>query len=216
MVLIRYAELKDPGSFREVDAFLPGFPPDLRRKISAYKFAKDAQLCLYGKLLIRQIAREMGYPGDILPQIRYSTYSRPYVADEAADFNTSHSGSIVAVAMSSKGRLGIDIEAIRAVELSDFKGYFPEAEFAEITASADPLRSFYKQWTRKEALMKADGRGMHLELSKIEIEGNEGRIGAARWFLTPLHFGNNYSAHLATAWQPAATEIQIAKSEFHP
>ena len=80
---------------------------------------------------------------------------KPFLADAGPlDFNLSHGGDWVAVALSSSGRIGVDVEADR-----------PERFWEEIAASflapgeAAGAVGFLRIWTAKEAALKAQGAG---------------------------------------------------------
>ena len=90
-----------------------------------------------------------------------------------AGFNVSHSGEHGLIAVAPGGRLGVDVEErdtrrnleglIRAV-------FSPEeqAEFDQFQGS-EKLHLFFRFWTLKEALVKAHGKGLSLEVSKLEL-----------------------------------------------
>ncbi|CAM3691451.1 4'-phosphopantetheinyl transferase family protein [Rheinheimera salexigens] len=60
----------------------------------------------------------------------------------------SHSGQVVAVAVSKKSRLGLDVEKIKSRNIAEFS-----AEYAALT-NADNLTAFYRCWTAAEAYSK--------------------------------------------------------------
>lgn len=89
-------------------------------------------------------------------------------------FNLSHSGGLLACAVGRVGRLGIDVEHIRAMpdwpalarrvcstaEQEQLMQRMPEAQ----------LEHFYTLWTMKEAYGKACGTGLALPMRDIEFE----------------------------------------------
>lgn len=87
-------------------------------------------------------------------------------------FNVAHSDGAALFAFASRGEVGVDIERVREVDpvrLSET--CFSEAEQAELLA-LDPLRrlgAFFQGWVRKEAVIKADGRGVSLGLESFTV-----------------------------------------------
>lgn len=175
---------------------------------------KDRQLSLFGKLLLMEVAKNFGLEKDILNQISYTAYNRPYLKGDI-DFNISHSGSCVILAMSNMGKVGIDIEEVKAIDIEDFQVFFTLEEFTDIRQSVDSRTSFYHWWTQKESLMKADGRGMNISPNEISIQGNRSCIQNCTWYLTPICIPGSYSVHLATSWLPSEKVIDIQEIEFN-
>ena len=77
-------------------------------------------------------------------------------------FNLSHSGGRFVVAIALGMEPGVDVERIRSRRSVEgiSRRFFSPAEQAEVAAAPDPLGAFYRVWTRKEAVIKADGRGV--------------------------------------------------------
>lgn len=126
-------------------------------------------------------------------------------------FNVSHSGDRFVVAVAMGMEPGVDVERIRprrSVEgLS--RRFFSPAERAEVASAPDPLDAFYRVWTRKEAVIKADGRGVGIGLDRFDVNAEEppflrdarwngaGPDEASRWSLRSLEAGPGYAAALA-------------------
>lgn len=95
---------------------------------------------------------------------------KPCLAHPAGvEFNVSHSDGMVLIALSRASAVGVDVEFISEgfAEGADFTGIaresFPRGEFAAIArtpAGRARLLAFYRAWTRREAVAKADGRGI--------------------------------------------------------
>lgn len=102
---------------------------------------------------------------------------RPYLAGGGPDFNLSHSGRWAAVAISPRGRVGIDVEVVRP--MTDLWGvarsvFTPaECEVLVPLAEAQRLAPFFRGWTRKEALLKASGLGITRHLMDTEVSLQE-------------------------------------------
>src|SRR5690606_13282472 len=95
--------------------------------------------------------------------------NKPYFnSDSPLFFNVSHSGDYAIIAL-GKCELGVDIEYID--KNFDFNEILPtvynKIEINEINNSENKSYSFYKFWTRKEAIVKAIGKGIDDDVSKI-------------------------------------------------
>lgn len=106
-----------------------------------------------------------------------SYYGKPYAImqrrEHSIGFSVSHSGNHSLVALSSRGRIGVDIEEWdprRSVDLI-VESVFTAAERAdmECTDASQRQRLFFKLWTIKEALVKAVGMGLSLDMSSFQV-----------------------------------------------
>jgi 4'-phosphopantetheinyl transferase len=107
----------------------------------------------------------------------YAPGGKPLLASQpaAADlrFNISHSGSCVAVALTRKRDVGIDIERIHP--LPDWEAitsrFFSarEQQLIQALRADDRLKQFFHIWTCKEACLKATGEGLSDDLSALEF-----------------------------------------------
>ena len=72
----------------------------------------------------------------------------------------SHCRAAVAVAVSSKGRVGIDVESRRRIGDGLMERVCTAEELVMVRAAADPVMAFLQSWTRKEAVLKMRGTGI--------------------------------------------------------
>ena len=88
-------------------------------------------------------------------------------------FNLSHTHGAVAIAISEERAVGIDIEAIRPLPELDgmIASVATKYEFEELQnlTTADCLQAFYKLWTAKESIVKANGIGLSLDLRTLNL-----------------------------------------------
>ncbi|MEO6802936.1 MAG: 4'-phosphopantetheinyl transferase superfamily protein [Granulicella sp.] len=98
----------------------------------------------------------------------------PIVDGRTVSFNIAHSGDTVLVALRRHGTVGVDVEChgamVDVMEVAEAS--FHPNEVNRLLAYTDEdqrRRAFYQYWTRKEAVAKADGRGMGLTFSSFEI-----------------------------------------------
>ena len=88
-------------------------------------------------------------------------------------FNVSHSGQHGLVALAHGGRVGVDVEERVPqrnldVLIEAVLGPHEQAEVAAATGCRK-LHLFFDLWTMKEALSKAHGMGLSLDVSRFEI-----------------------------------------------
>jgi 4'-phosphopantetheinyl transferase len=134
-----------------------------------------------------------------------SYYGKPRLTNATAPigFNLSHSGDRAAIAITSGAPVGIDIEQIRP--LDDWAAitarFFSQRENQWLHALplAEQLTGFYRLWTLKEAVLKADGRGLSFPLSEIEITITPAGplLNTGEWILSELNLAAGYTAAIA-------------------
>ena len=78
-------------------------------------------------------------------------------------FNISHSGGVIALAISKDYPLGIDIEVIKDYKDDLAKYISSEEEYKYIVDN----KSFFEIWTSKEALVKCLGSGLSTNIKDI-------------------------------------------------
>lgn len=92
----------------------------------------------------------------------------------ALRFSVSHADGLVACAFAWDRELGVDVErATRPVDVERLtRRFFPPAERARILSAPADQRSgrFWRQWTLKEAYVKALGLGLARSFSSFSIE----------------------------------------------
>ena len=96
---------------------------------------------------------------------------KPQLQSSSIHFSLSHSQDWAAAAIVHGHEIGIDIEAIRSIEPELPQRYFSEAEQKELATLTGEawLRSCFRAWTRKEALLKAIGVGLTLPLRAFSV-----------------------------------------------
>lgn len=107
--------------------------------------------------------------------ITYTEYGKPYLENPPFPlyFNISHSGEYVVFAFSRTGDIGVDIEKIdpKNIKKGMEKLIFSEKELAFFNNLPfdQKIEAFYRAWTQKEAILKADGRGLLGDVISLEL-----------------------------------------------
>ena len=137
-----------------------------------------------GRWLARRVlARRLGRRETQI-ELTVDAHGRPSLDGGGIDFNLSHAGSCVVVALSS-ARVGIDVESTRRTRHWQpiARRFFSPAETAAIDASAMEERrmAFFRIWVRKEAFVKALGTGVATGFARFDVSaGPEAALLAAR------------------------------------
>ena len=128
-------------------------------------------------------------------QVRFgrNEHQKPYVLGQSHfHFNISHSGDWV-VFLFSSSPCGIDIEKIKPD--FDFEGMmasvFHPREIDWINGQNDRNRAFFKLWTMKESLLKAQGTGLVDDLNQWDLISTQ-QMPDQNWHLQTFSVGDDY------------------------
>ncbi len=145
---------------------------------------------------LRDILAEAVDSAPELLRIHRTPYGKPYLPDfPDISFNMSHTENKAAIAVGYRCQLGIDIETCKPrTNLAGLANKcFGEEEkrYWQLLPETLNLLEFYRLWTRKEAFVKATGRGIALGLSDCVIHPHR----QSEFLRIPADFG------LPSAWQ---------------
>lgn len=128
---------------------------------------------LAGRLLLKVL-----FPSFPLDLIKVADTRRPYLEDDAFHFSISHGGDYAAVLVSTRFRVGVDIE-IPQEKISRLSGKFlGSKELAVISAwPLDEIQRLTLAWSVKESLFKWYGQSVidfreHLLIEEASTEGH--------------------------------------------
>jgi len=150
----------------------------------------------------------------------YGPFGKPALDEKthgkSLRFNISHSHGLALFSFAHDREVGVDLEYIRS-DLSCGNiapQFFSLRETAALNALPENVRmkAFFTLWTRKEAVMKADGRGLALDLNQYEVLMGQNDIhmplrlsnelrSVDMWSLWDLDAGAGFSAALAVEGQ---------------
>lgn len=145
------------------------------------------------------------------------------VPEQGIEFNLAHSGDFALIAVGRGRRVGVDVERVRAGISSNViaRQYFSKAEVADLESLPLEQRetAFFTCWTRKEAYIKAQGRGLSLPLESFDVSLLPGQPAvlratrpdpqeAQRWTLLSLEADPGYGAALAVEAAPEQDELE--------
>ena len=194
---VLYSEIT-PIQESEFTSFLQLMPATERNKIVKYIRWQDKIACLFGKLLLIDGLKIIGYESSLIARLEYTSYGRPYLPVDI-DFNISHSGNYVICAIAKNMNLGVDIEEIKQIDLIDFQDTMNPDQWQMIHRDSDPAKAFFRFWTIKESIVKAIGKGLSIPFQDLEIFDNKIRFDGKFWQTQEINIHDNYSASIATS-----------------
>ncbi len=102
-------------------------------------------------------------------------HGKPYLLNHTLHFNHSHSQQYYALAMSEQVKdIGVDVEELdRKVRLDSLAQHAFHPDEYEIWLSLEQDREYwFKVWTTKEAVLKASGLGIRLDLNTLNTQAH--------------------------------------------
>ena len=172
---------------------LPKFMQD---KIRAYPRQDEQLRSVLARLILQQLLMSQGFSPDILNHYQIDEYGRPSI-DDSIDFSFAHADDYVLCAVSKTTRLGVDIEKHRDICIDDYSISLSEKELEDLTNSTNPMTDFFILWTKKEAISKANGKGLGILLPDMVIEKDFAICEQVKWNLNALNINPHYASHIA-------------------
>ena len=132
------------------------------------------QQFLAARLFLRHLlARHLAVHPSAVP-IQPGLHQKPQLSDpHTLAFNLAHTADAILLALTLTGPIGIDIESLTPTTpfLEIARHSFTPAETIALESLPTALQpqAFLHLWTRKEALTKADGRGLGVPLSSFTV-----------------------------------------------
>jgi 4'-phosphopantetheinyl transferase len=157
---------------------------DERRRASRFRLARDRERFIGARGLLREIlALYLNAPPGGL-SFGYGAHGKPFLKGEGHStlrFNVSHSFDAMLLAIAHMREVGVDVEGVRnsgvaMEEIVETVLSEPEKQALAGIGGEDKRTTFLRFWTRKEAYIKADGRGVSLPLERIDVSAPEGRV----------------------------------------
>jgi len=185
-------------------------------RVRAAKFLhKEAQSrFVFSRGLLRNILAT--YVGARPEYLTFSTneFGKPFLDEPFASsgvyFNVSHSKDLVVIAVAFDRQIGVDVEFVRAISDVDAiaRRCFTDFERELLNGELDLKTSnFFRCWTRKEAFVKAIGKGLSVPLNSFTASLPDGLISGRlppvpeqspikQWWITDLDVPRDYRSAL--------------------
>jgi 4'-phosphopantetheinyl transferase len=181
-----------------------------------FHFERDQKRFIAARGMLRQLlGRYLGKPPQEL-RFEYTANGKPVLATNAGcdtlHFNLSHSGPLAVYAFTRSRNIGIDIERLRDdIAVGQIaQRFFSQYEISSLERIHINKRSelFFQYWTRKEAFIKAMGKGISFPMEEFDVSLISGRVlspialpgdkgESSRWHIQDLFPGNGYAAAIA-------------------
>ncbi len=190
----------------EMEQALSLVPEAMRQRIARYQHAPERQSRLASRLLLRQLLRAYDLPFT-LHDVQYTSLHKPYVHPDF-DFSIAHTDGLVLCSGITRGKIGIDAEKVRDIDLMDYRDVLSDIEWPLLTDSS-PQVNFWDIWTRKEALAKASGKGIVMELDQIDTTNPIVSIEAQQYRWHQVKSVANFAAHLAVSHGVPEAEVPL-------
>lgn len=200
-------------SEQEVKAFAQTLSADEISRAKKFTFANKYREYVVSRGLLRAALASLTSNRAKDFHFDYTEHDKPYLQSVDISFNVSHSHDFALVAIGLKRNIGVDIEKIREnVEYEKLaKRFFSGFEHAALmqVPKRQRERVFYTIWTRKEAFVKAIGKGIAFGLSEfdVSIEADEPAAllrtrwdekAVEKWKLANISVEDGYVAALAS------------------
>ncbi|CAA9472171.1 MAG: 4'-phosphopantetheinyl transferase [uncultured Rubrobacteraceae bacterium] len=185
---------------------------DERQKATDLVFEGDRKRFVVSRGVLRVLLGRYlrAQPGSLV--FGYNPYGKPFlVGAPGVRFSTSHSHDLVLLAFVRDRDIGVDVEHLRDdLGLDEIASrHFATREVATLRSLTNSSRkeAFFACWTRKEAFVKAKGRGLTLPFSRFEVTLTPGQPAMLlkveedirepfRWAMQELIPGPGYAAAL--------------------
>jgi 4'-phosphopantetheinyl transferase len=188
------------------------------QRASRFHFEKHRKHYVVGRGVLRQLLAQYLDTKPETLRFSYGAYGKPALNGEHKNsrlrFNMSHSHEVALFAFAEDRELGVDVEHIRADFASEeiARHYFSrrEVEMFNGIPEHDQVEAFFRCWTRKEAYIKAIGKGLSQPLDKFDVTLAAEEPAAllwcsddeaSRWSMSNLDVGSGYAGALAVEGQ---------------
>ncbi len=199
-------EIHDPLMQKYANEFSIAFS----NKIMRYRRWQDAQLSMMGRLLLKhgfECNNEVFAEKDLV----FSEYNKPMLKKHPFQFNISHSGNIAICIISDVAEVGVDIEQMKEIEIEDFKFQMAKKEWDRLIESDSTTHAFFDYWTQKEAVLKANGKGLSIPLNSFVVNESTCNIEDDDFYLKSIYIKSDYKCHLA--FKNIIDEMEIIPEE---
>ncbi len=188
---------------------------DERERARRFYFEKDRRRWTIAHGVLRILLAHYLNKGTHELQFVTNDYGKPALAPALTgtelQFNISHSAELALCAFTYKRQIGIDVEYMRLdIDWEPLaRSHFSPSEYAALQAlpAARRAEAFFLCWSRKEAYIKAKGKGLSIPLDQFDVSlaageptallgSREDAQAITHWSLRALEPGDGYAGAL--------------------
>lgn len=184
-------------SREEIYKKLSLLPIPLQTKISKYKIDEKLQQRIEGIDLLTTALINNILDVDLINAIQYNPFGKPFINAEI-DFSISYSHNNIILGFIKNGAVGVDIERIKAIDYKLYKEYYSKKEWEFIHQNSLVEVNFFKIWTRKEAVVKAIGKGVFFDFKSVEVIDDNITIEDKNLYISSEFIKNEYCFSIAS------------------
>jgi len=178
--------------------------PDEQARAARFVRPATSQRFIIARSFLRQIlSLYVNKPASEI-SFSYNEHNKPainYPHTTRVQFNLSHSDDRLIIALTMDFAIGVDIEKIKdSFNPAIVKRFFSIEEQQALETSAEPAIFFYQTWSRKEAVLKALGKGLFAPPAEFSAPKEQQIITLenADWSVLSLSIDDHYAAALAS------------------
>lgn len=204
---------------QETENLMGTLSADELERAGRFRFEPDKKRFIAARGILRNILGRYRNtdPGKI--RFGYTPAGKPELVSGsgALHFNLSHSGAFALYAIALHRAVGIDIELIRYdMEVEEIaRKFFSENEIGALRQAPESRLHdvFFQYWTRKEAFVKAIGKGIVFPMHEVDVSLANGtdlspvawpgdQKENTGWYVQDLFPAANYRAAVAVEGKP--------------
>lgn len=161
-------------------ADLSRIPQSIQQQSESFNVKRRQQFLTGRWLLAELLFNQLGEQK--LPDIAIVDNGRPsFIVDRQLDFNISHSGEYIMVALAQGCRIGLDVEHIRPrkklLALAEYSFSVQEYQWLLSLPDSALADGFWQLWTLRESVLKLCAKGVW-QMKEIQINPQQKRLTA--------------------------------------
>ena len=146
-----------------------------KQRASRFHFEIDRKRFSVTRGLLKKVLSKITSKPAQEIQFQFNKHGKPELIGSSKNiyFSVTHSGNLGLIAISDLAPIGIDVEQFRKKMITEkiAKRFFSKLEVeAFLTLNEnEKLQGFFNCWTRKEAFIKAVGKGLSIPLNTFDV-----------------------------------------------
>ncbi len=160
------------GDPRQVSFAMQVLSPDERERAARYRVERAREEFVAGRAALRIL---LGAALGVSPDgVELGTNQHGKPVTRGVEFNVTHSHGLICIALCRNAPVGVDVEwvdpGLEVMELAEPNFTAEETRrLARLPEGRERAAAFCRLWTQKEAVAKADGRGLGIALREIVV-----------------------------------------------